>query len=268
MVKNKIGGNRAKKGARKNLNEGAGLMMRKLRMIEDDDEKYGIVTKMIGNGQVIVLCHDGKERLGFIRYKFSGRNKHGNLITCGCWVIIGCRSWETTLPDKLEKADLLEIYTHQEKTRLVQECKTNVSALLQYEQQQIMGGDFARGTRISCVRGHNLLRGGFNVLGAAVPTTHGRTARRGPSGWRFARVLQRCVIAAVHMLSVFSIGNKKIVVPRVIFNFLCGAVVSDVFKRFVILVLAVAADRDVLILCSSMLDFALLVALCCVCVFC
>jgi initiation factor 1A len=145
MVKNKIGGNRAKKGARKNLNEGAGLMMRKLRMIEDDDEKYGIVTKMIGNGQVIVLCHDGKERLGFIRYKFSGRNKHGNLITCGCWVIIGCRSWETTLPDKLEKADLLEIYTHQEKTRLVQECKTNVSALLQYEQQQIMGGELGGG---------------------------------------------------------------------------------------------------------------------------
>ena len=146
MVKNKIGGNRAKKGARKNLNAGAGLVMRKLRMIEDDDEKYGIVTKMIGNGQVIVLCHDGKERLGFIRYKFSGRNKHSNLITCGCWVIIGCRSWETILPGKLEKADLLEIYTHQEKTRLVQECKTNVSALLQHEQQQIMGGDSAGGS--------------------------------------------------------------------------------------------------------------------------
>tara|TARA_B100000941_G_scaffold133962_1_gene94747 strand:+ start:1259 stop:1894 length:636 start_codon:yes stop_codon:yes gene_type:complete len=145
MVKNKIGGNRAKKGARKNLNENAGLMMRKLRMIEHDDEKYGIVTKMIGNGQVIVLCHDGKERLGFIRYKFSGRNKHSNLITCGCWVIIGCRSWETILPDKLQKADLLEIYTHQEKTRLVQECKTNVSALLQYEQQQIMGGELGGG---------------------------------------------------------------------------------------------------------------------------
>jgi hypothetical protein len=60
-------------------------------------------------------------------------------------VIIGCRSWETTLPDKLEKADLLEIYTHQEKTRLVQECKTNVSALLQYEQQQIMGGELGGG---------------------------------------------------------------------------------------------------------------------------
>lgn len=140
MVKNKIGGNRAKKGARKNSNNGS-MVSRKLRMIEDEDEMYGIVTKMIGNGQVNVLCHDGKERLGFIRYKFSGRNKHSNLITCGCWVIVGCRSWETTLHGKSEKADLLEIYNHQEKTRLIQESKTNLSVLLKHEQHQIMGND-------------------------------------------------------------------------------------------------------------------------------
>lgn len=140
MVKNKIGGNRTKKGARKNLNSDA-ILSRKLRLIEQEDEMYGIVTKMIGNGQVIVFCHDGKERLGFIRYKFSGRNKQSNLITCGCWVILGNRSWETVIPGKLQKADLLEIYSHQEKTRLVQESKTNLSHLLQYEQQQIGGMD-------------------------------------------------------------------------------------------------------------------------------
>tara|TARA_Y100000389_G_C16948410_1_gene265278 strand:- start:145 stop:408 length:264 start_codon:yes stop_codon:yes gene_type:complete len=35
--------------------------------------------------------------------------------------------------DKLEKCDLLEIYTHPERTKLIQECKTNLDVLLKEE---------------------------------------------------------------------------------------------------------------------------------------
>ena len=130
MVKNKTGG-KNNLGVRKNLNQEN--IVRKLRFVEDENERYGIVSKMLGNGQIEVLCADDKPRLGIIRNKFSGRNKSSNMIGPGSWVIIGLRSWETPKPDKLEKCDLLEIYTYQERSRLIQECKTNLSVLLKQE---------------------------------------------------------------------------------------------------------------------------------------
>lgn len=131
MVKNKTGGKNAKRGARKNINVSSAP--RKLRMVQEEGELYGIITKMLGNGQAMVLCHDNKERLCLIRYKFSGRNKSSNLMSVGSWVIVGLRSWETKVRDKLEKCDLLEIYSHQEKTKLVQESTCNVAVLLKHE---------------------------------------------------------------------------------------------------------------------------------------
>jgi len=131
MVKNKTGGNRAKKSARKNVNES--LEPRKLRFIEDKDEHYAIVTKMLGNGQVQVLCDDNKERLCMIRYKFSGRNKSSNLISRGSWCIIGLRDWQTTKKDKLEICDLIEMYSHNESRNLIQQCDTNLTALIKHE---------------------------------------------------------------------------------------------------------------------------------------
>ena len=128
MVKNKVGGNKAKKFARKN-NLDPSSMNKKVRYSADEDEVYGIVNKMIGNGQVVVLCLDHKERLCFIRNKFSGRNKQNNLVKVGSWVLIGKRSWETTKEGKLEKSDLLEIYDEREKHKLIQECSSNLSFL-------------------------------------------------------------------------------------------------------------------------------------------
>ena len=131
MVKNKVGGKNTKKGARKNMNES--LEPRKLRFVELESEHYGIVTKILGNGCINVLCDDNKERLCIIRRKFAGRNKSSNIISNGCWIIIGLRDWETKKPDKLEKCDLLEIYSHAEKTKLIQESKTNLTILLKHE---------------------------------------------------------------------------------------------------------------------------------------
>ena len=135
MVKNKVGGNKAKRFARKN-NTIHQDTNRKVRYSADDDEVYGLVNKMIGNGQVIVLCLDHVERLCFIRNKFSGRNKQNNLVKIGSWVLIGKRSWETLKEGKLEKSDLLEIYDEREKHKLIQECGTNLT-FLQNEESKI-----------------------------------------------------------------------------------------------------------------------------------
>ena len=62
MVKNKTGGKNAKKGARKNLNAEIAVV-RHLRVVENDGEMYGIVTKMLGNGQVELLCNDQKSTI-------------------------------------------------------------------------------------------------------------------------------------------------------------------------------------------------------------
>ena len=139
MVKNKTGGKNAKRGARKNMN--ASMIPRRLRFVENDEEHYGIVTKMLGCGQMNVLCDDDKERLCIIRNKFSGRNKSSNFISIGSWCIIGLRSWETSQKSKMEKCDLLEIYIHQERTQLIQESKTNLIILLKHEQGGIMNQD-------------------------------------------------------------------------------------------------------------------------------
>lgn len=140
MVKNKTGGKNAKRTARKNVNQ-ENTVGKRLRIIENDDESYAITTKMLGNGQMEVLCMDNKPRLCFIRYKFSGRNKSSNMISIGSWIIVGLRSWETKVPGKLEKCDLLEIYTNSEKNNLVQEYAQNISALLKHENMSNDVGD-------------------------------------------------------------------------------------------------------------------------------
>tara|TARA_B100001287_G_C22643226_1_gene511243 strand:- start:88 stop:633 length:546 start_codon:yes stop_codon:yes gene_type:complete len=131
MVRNKTGGNKAKKFARKNI--GNNTENKKIRFVKEEDEMYGIVTKMIGNGQCIVLGIDERERLCMIRNKFSGRNKHSNLITVGSWVMFGRRSWETPKDGKLEKCDMLEVYSNNEKHILIQEGKHNMLILQKQE---------------------------------------------------------------------------------------------------------------------------------------
>lgn len=131
MVKNKIGGNKAKKFARKNV--GGNNSNRKIRYATNEDEVYCVVTKIIGNGQLIALGNDGYERLCFIRNKFSGRNKQSNLVRVGSWIIVGVRSWESIKEGKLPKCDLLEIYTESEKHSLLQESQTNFDKLLKEE---------------------------------------------------------------------------------------------------------------------------------------
>jgi initiation factor 1A len=84
-----------------------------------DEEQYGIVNKMLGNGQCQVLCNDSKNRLCIIRGSFKGKNKSQNVIKVGVWVLVGTRDWETVAPGKLPKCDLLETYKDSDRTKLL-----------------------------------------------------------------------------------------------------------------------------------------------------
>ena len=118
MVKNTKGGNKGKKQARKHTNIGG---PQKTRFAEDEDEIYACCQKMLGNGMFVALCHDKKERICIIRNKFKGRGKRDNIINIGTWVLIGRRSFEARAQGKLEKCDLLEVYSDSERHKLKQQ---------------------------------------------------------------------------------------------------------------------------------------------------
>ena len=107
MVKNSIGGNKAKRQGRKFV----GTVSSKLRVSMEDGEIYAVVTKLLGNAMIDVLCIDGTQRICIIRNKFRGRGKRDNCVAIGTWLLIGKRDWEIVDGNKKEKCDLLEVYT-------------------------------------------------------------------------------------------------------------------------------------------------------------
>ena len=59
-VKNKTGGNKAKKQGRKHV---VVPTVRRVRFSEDDGEIYACCEKMLGGGMIVVKCIDDKQRL-------------------------------------------------------------------------------------------------------------------------------------------------------------------------------------------------------------
>jgi initiation factor 1A len=111
MVKNTVGGNRARGFARKNEKP----QSNKLRLSDNEDEKYAHITKMFGNGMCQALCDDNKSRTCIIRGKFRGKGKRNSFVTTGAIVLVGTRdSWSSDS----DKCDLLELYTQPEVDQL------------------------------------------------------------------------------------------------------------------------------------------------------
>lgn len=130
MVKNTFGGNKHKGQARKFVNAKPN---NKLRVAEYDGEIYAVVLKLLGNNMFHAQCIDGKLRLGHIRGKFTGRKKRDSMLSPGVWVLVGERNFSNieegnnlttsthktkNSTDKLEKCDLLEVYTESNKQSL------------------------------------------------------------------------------------------------------------------------------------------------------
>lgn len=118
MVKNSFGGSKAKGYARKNEKSTGSS---RIRMVQDDAEKYGIVRKIFGGSICEVFCDDQVVRQGIIRGKFRGKGKRNNIITSGTVVLIGLREWATgSKSDKCEQSDILEVYSAMELDQLKQ----------------------------------------------------------------------------------------------------------------------------------------------------
>lgn len=118
MVKNQNGGNKSKKMGRKFINA---PIDRKLRLAVDEDEKYAVVTKLLGNGMCYVnveLGSSNSEMICIIRKKFKGRGKRDNTLSIGTLLLIGLRAWEVLKDGSKQKCDLLEVYNNGEVVRL------------------------------------------------------------------------------------------------------------------------------------------------------
>ena len=117
MVKNQTGGNKQKSQARK---YSVNVRENKLRLSEDEGEKYAQVVALLGNGMCYVIIDNNTKLLCIIRGKFKGRGKRDNIIKKGSWVLIGLREWEHAPNDKnkYQKCDLLELYSDYNKEQL------------------------------------------------------------------------------------------------------------------------------------------------------
>jgi initiation factor 1A len=128
MVRNEGGGNKMKHLARKHVNGSSQQQANKfLRVSQCNDEIYAYILRLLGNSMCMVKCVDGYERLCHIRGKFTGRSKRENALAQGTWVLIGLRQWDadkefaskvSKTEKKIQKCDLLEIYSASEREKL------------------------------------------------------------------------------------------------------------------------------------------------------
>jgi predicted DNA-binding protein (MmcQ/YjbR family) len=142
MVKNTKGGSGHKSQARKFSKPATNA---KLRLSEDPNEMYAVITKRLGGEFCHVKCHDDKTRLCIIRGKFrGGGGKRDNFVNRDSWVLVGLRDWESfnETKDKLQKCDLLEVYKDTDKIKLRNIPNINWSLLAE---QSAAGSSVAEG---------------------------------------------------------------------------------------------------------------------------
>tara|TARA_Y100000996_G_scaffold319274_2_gene255379 strand:- start:715 stop:1269 length:555 start_codon:yes stop_codon:yes gene_type:complete len=132
MVKNKTGGNKSKKTARKFMNPT--VTNRKLRLAEEEGETYATVIKLLGGPNCQVVTNDGLTRLCVIRNKFRGRDKRDNTIAPGVWILVGIRDWEARVGSE-QKCDLLEVYTSNEKDKLKKITTLNLHHIIKASEE-------------------------------------------------------------------------------------------------------------------------------------
>ena len=111
MVKNKKGGKGGKKFARKHVKGGDEKQRAKTRFPNEKDEMFAKTQKVYGNGRFEVLCNDNVVRMMIMRKRFMKRNKMDNLVSIGTYVLVGKREWEVLDVKKIERVDLLYVYS-------------------------------------------------------------------------------------------------------------------------------------------------------------
>ena len=124
MVKNTQGGGRTKGLARKHMNKSN--QSNKLRLPVEEGEQIACVTKMFGNGMCEIYNNDNVKLIGHIRGSMRGRQKRHNKIESSMLVLIGLRTWESTL----KNCDILCIYSDEEVEQLKTLPSINITNVL------------------------------------------------------------------------------------------------------------------------------------------
>jgi len=123
MVRNTTGGTGTKSLARKFQNNNSSSS---LRLAQDEFERFGVVSKLLGNSMCTITFNDGSTLLGHIRNKFSGRNKRSNLISYLSFVLVGLRHFESPF----KNCDILEVYNDNDVSLLSQLSSLPISYLI------------------------------------------------------------------------------------------------------------------------------------------
>ena len=132
MVKNTTGGTGTKSLGRKYQ----GSIDKRLRLSENEFEKYACVTKLLGNGMCQIHTSDNMKLLGHIRKKFKGKNKRNNLVSLFSIVLVGLRDYEN--PPK--NCDIMIIYDDIQIEQIRQIPSVNIEELIELRLADSGGG--------------------------------------------------------------------------------------------------------------------------------
>jgi|TARA_B110000971_G_scaffold18849_1_gene17228 translation initiation factor 1A len=102
------GGNKSKRGARKNFRKKT-YSLNDLRPSSDDNQQYGYVTDKYGDGRFQVLCYDKVSRLAIVR----GAIKKKTRLVSGGFVLLSMRDFEDA------KCDIVYVYTDDDTDKLI-----------------------------------------------------------------------------------------------------------------------------------------------------
>ena len=133
MVKNTTGGTGTKSLGRKYQSGGAD---KRLRLPENEFEKYGCVTKLLGNGMCEIHTNDNIKLIGHIRKKMRGKQKRNNLVSALSIVLVGMRDYEN--PPK--NCDIMTIYDDLQVEQIRQKPSINIESLVEMRVLSAFGG--------------------------------------------------------------------------------------------------------------------------------
>ena len=90
--------NKGKGGKNRRRGKGETVVKKEL-ILREDGQMYAQATKMLGNGRLIAMCEDGKERLCHIR----GKMRKKVWIVAGDLILVGLREYEDAKCDAIGK---------------------------------------------------------------------------------------------------------------------------------------------------------------------
>ena len=103
--RNLQGGNKTKSMARN-----SGVLEREIRVPQTEEEEYGIVTAVSGNGRFRITSENKKSYIGILPGSMKGNKKRKNYVELNSIVLIDNRSsWQTA--KELSQADIVHVYS-------------------------------------------------------------------------------------------------------------------------------------------------------------